>query len=366
MFRPIPSLLALMTATMLAGPALAADIDNWDDSGPALRDGYPTEPGDWAGLGDKDDPISMETGVRYWYALGGQSFGSGGSALSSQDASHIGELHLRVEDHSSNVYAKAIAGYSVKMDGTYKGPLTSGDIVDGHVGYVGADIGWNTFTNGSAGVGPFLGYMYWQDEPDTGRNNFTTVSSSSDVDYDPGTGQTFLPGDSAPNHVDTHLLRLGVSGKAVLGDYFDITAEVAAVPYAKVSGSVGVDDPTFSTATYAGPAQLPYASVANGNIHTMRASTTQIDGWGYGAQAEAWVGFHPTEHLAFRLGGRLWYLQGTTDSTYTKATIGDPTDADLDGTYDTKPSVVKQDFISTNQPFKMFRYGILGEMTYAF
>lgn len=353
---------------LVTAPSLAADYDVLGgDSGPAFRDGYPTEPGDWAGLGDKDDPLAFEAGIRYWYAMGSQSFSSGGSTLTESDAAHIGELHLRIEDHSTNVYAKAIAGYSVKIDGTFSGPMGPGTIADGHIGYIGGDIGWNTWgDNNGSGIGPFAGYLYWQDEPDTGRFNFTTANSSSDITYDPTTGQTFLPGSSAPNHIDTHSLRLGVSGKAKLGEWFDVSGEVAAVPYAKINGTVGADDPMFDTSVYGGPAQLPYTSVASGNISQIRASATTIDGWGYGAQAEAWLGVHPTDNLTFRLGGRAWYLQGTVDATYDRATIGNPTDSDADGTFDTAPTFVKTSLIETNNPFKMLRYGVLAELTYAF
>jgi hypothetical protein len=45
--------------------------------------------------------------------FGGQDFSdSGGSnLLSSGDTSHIGELHLRIEDHTTKTYAKAIAAF---------------------------------------------------------------------------------------------------------------------------------------------------------------------------------------------------------------------------------------------------------------
>ena len=65
--------------------------------------------------------------------------------------------------------------------------------------------------NGS-GFGPLVGYMYWQEAPDTGRFNNTTATTGSDVTYNPTTGQTDVPGNSSPNEIDTNLLRLGVLG----------------------------------------------------------------------------------------------------------------------------------------------------------
>jgi len=365
MSRLVPSIAAVMAAVIFPTCAAAAD---WAMDEPDLRGAfYSGDPKDWTELGDQTDTVAFEFGLRYWYSWGAQSFSTSGGTTTANDQSHIGEMHLRIEDHSTNTYAKALAGYSVAISGDYSGPLVSGTTSDGQIGYIGADLGWNAFgDNNGSGVGALVGYQYWNNSPNTGRNSFTTATSAADITYDPATGQTFVPGDSAPNHVDIHMLRLGVQGKANLGGFFDITAELAAVPYSKVSGVVGVDDPTFSTAEYAGPAQLPYASVANGNIASIRSSTTAIDGWGYGAMAEAWVGMHPTENITFRLGGRAWYLQGTVDATYTAAQIGDPSDADLDGTYDTAPVFVNQGFISIANPFSLFRYGLLAELTYSF
>ena len=116
MHRILPSLLALSAAMLFAAPAIAADFNDFSgDSGDqgdssALRSGYPTEPGDWAGLGDKDDPVTFEFGMRYWYSMGSVSASSSGTSIASTDTSHIGELHLRIDDDSTNTYAKAIAG----------------------------------------------------------------------------------------------------------------------------------------------------------------------------------------------------------------------------------------------------------------
>ena len=367
MLRSTSSILALLAAMTM--PAVAADYsEDWGDEYEVeFRDSYSIEPKHWTEFGDETDPIAIETGIRYWYSRGAQSFTSDSGTVSSTDTAHIGELHLRIEDHSTNTYATAIGGYSMVINGDVSTPSGVFPIVDGQVAYVGADLGWQTWNdNNGSGIGPMVGYLYWQDQPDTGRFNFTTAESAADISYDPNTGQTFVPGDSAVNSIDAHVLRLGISGKAKLGDIFDVTATVAGVPYAKVGGTAGIDDPTFSITEYAGPAQPPYDLTNNGNISSMRSSPTTIDGWGYGAMAEAFIGMTPVENLTVRLGGRAWYLQGTADTTYERALIGDPGDADADGVYDTDPSFVEGGFISTNNPFRMLRFGLLAEATYSF
>lgn len=351
-------------AAAIGSPALAADWgEDWSPE-EVYRGAYSTEPKDWTEMGDESDGIHLETGLRYWYSWGSQNFDTSGGTTSSEDNAHTLEAFIRVEEDATATWAQALVGYSVAINGTTG--VLSGDIQDGEIGYAGADFGWNAFNDGQGnGLGGLVGYMYWNNSPDTGRNNFTTATSSGDIPFDPVTGQTFLPGDSSPNQVDVHALRLGVHGEAKFNDFFDVRAELAAVPYAKVGGVVGVDDPQFNTDEYGGPAQFPYGG-AVGNISQIRSSPTTVDGWGYGAMAEAWLGMHPTENLTVRLGGRAWYLQGTADSTYTVATIGNPQNTDADPEYDEGPTFVNSGAIETNNPFSLLRYGLLAELTYSF
>ena len=356
--------LIVLAAAAGSGPAFAAD---WNSSSPEdiYRGAFSVEPQDWTELGDDTDGLHFETGLRYWYSWGSMDFASGGTNSASEDNTQTGEAFLRINDDATATWIHGYAGYSIAINGTASGSLDP-EIRDGEVGYAGADFGWNAFDDGAGnGIGGLVGYLYWNNSPDTGRNNFTTATSASDITYDPATGQTFLPGDSSPNHVDIQALRLGISGNAKLTDFIDVRAEVAAVPYASVSGTVGVDDPLFNTDVYSGPAQFPYNG-ENGNISQIRSSETSVEGWGYGAMAEAWLGVHPTENLTMRLGGRAWYLQGTADATYSVAQIGNPDDADDDGTYDTDPTFTNSGAIQTNNPFSLLRYGILAELTYQF
>lgn len=357
MFRST-SVLALLAAMSL--PAMAADYSEecctFEDEAPDFRGAY------------ADSPVAIELGARYWYSMGAVSAEAGGGVVSSGDTTHFGELHLRVEDHSTNSYAKGMIGYSIASTGTYTAPLETGPITDGHVTYAGADFGWGAVgDNQGTQAGFLVGYQYWQEALNTGRNNFTTAESAGDIGFNQDTGQTLVPLDSATNSLDVHALRVGVQGKAQIAGFIDVTAEVAAVPYAKVNGVVGIDDPEFDDSVYTDPAQAPYGAV-DGNISEIRSSPTTLDGWGYGAMGELWLGVKPMENMTFRLGGRAWYLQGNADATYSRAFIGNPTDSDAvtDPDFDTGPSFTNAGFINTTNPFSLMRYGLLAELTYNF
>lgn len=360
MSRLAPSI-AILIAASAGLPAIAADpSEDWGGE-MDFRSGYQSyEPKDWNAVGEDDDGIHIETGLRYWYSMGSQTV----DGATADSTGHQGEVFLRIEDDATATYASATAGYSMAVTGEFGG----GEIIDGAIGYAGADFGWSAFNDGQGnGFGGLVGYQYWMEAPDTGRTNFSTLNGGDTVDYNTATGQTFLPGNSTPNHVDINALRLGVQGKATFNQFIDFRAEVAAVPYATVSGVIGVEDPTFSNAVYNGPAQPPYNFSETGNIDSMRSSETELNGWGYGAMAEAFVGLHPTENITFRLGGRAWYVTGTADTTYSRVQISDPENVDLgDPDYEVAPVVTETNLIQTNTPFSFLRYGLLAELTYAF
>jgi hypothetical protein len=365
MSRLVPCLAAVTAALTLVGPALAADwTGNAFGSDSDLRSGFSEE--DWANS-DVGGPIDYQLGARYWYSWGAQSFGIGGGlpALTENDNTHAAEIFGRVNDESTGYYAKAIGGLSFKTSGTYSG-FDSGSLTGGYIGYAGADLGYSWLGNfkSPAQLGPFVGYMYWNDSPNasttSGLNSFTTATSAADIGYDPTTGATSFPGDSTANKVEVNMLRVGLSGQARLGSMVDLTGEVAAVPYANLHGVLGsvVGAPTYNP-------MLPGGII---NVGGIQASPTSVDGWGYGAMAEAFVGFHPTDHINLKLGGRAWYLQGTADTTFARATIGNPSDSDIANppNYDTAPSFSRQDYITRQNPWSLFRYGLLTEFSYSF
>jgi hypothetical protein len=403
MSRSITSLIALLAAVAASAPALAADYSNWDSEpsgdGGGLRTAYPTQPEDWSGLGDKDDGLRFEFGARYYYSMGASSFAINSGLIGDHgtmeetDTSQMVEAHLRIDDQPTHVYAKGVAGLAFKTDGASTDVFGTTTVNDGHLGYAGADVGYSILGDGKVfALSPFVGYMYWNNSPNTYHDNYTTAKSAADITFDPSSGQTFIPGSSSVNDINAHMLRLGISTKADMG-LFDISGEVAAVPYAKMMGTLGAGggSATGDFVIYdnqSSPSFGPTGLTGAFNIHHIQSSPTTIDGWGYGGMAEAMIGFHPSPNWVFRLGGRAWYVQGTVDASFSRATIGDPTDANqpVAGTpadpgpppvpaipgqinspnFDTPPTFGNQNYITRGNPFSMLRYGVLAEVTYSF
>jgi len=341
-----------LTALILAAPALAADWGTPDWGGNQLR-GSNFEEWEWT---DETDPVGFEIGTRYWYSMGSAKAGFGGREFSTTDTTHILEGHFRIDDYSTNTYVKGLAGYSVALRGSYdNNTIGGGDISAGAVGYAGADIGHYLFGDAyeDTGIGVLAGYQFWNDSPQSGRGGFAAVDSADDLGWVPGSEFYTVPFDSVETNIDIHALRLGLTAKGQLTDKIDFTAELAAIPYAHVSGVMGGD-------------QLDLDDEPG--ITYYKSSQTDLEGWTYGAAAEAMVGYHPTENIALRFGGRAWYLQGAVDASYRAVGITDPVDqnGEAEDGFEVGPSVAVEDYISKSEFFSVFRYGALAELTFKF
>lgn len=309
-------------AVSLAAPALAADYFDYAELRPAYPEGWE----------NPDDSIRFEFGAAYWYSWGGQDAGFsspfGPVSLSVRDQTHIGELHGKIEDLSTQTFVAGRAGLGLYTSGTYDiSPASAGDIGrNSRIGYAGADFGWLPFGTMSDGVavGGLVGYHYWKDAPDIGTGQYATA-------FDPGTFAPTALGE-ARDDFDVHALRLGVKGMADF-ELFDLHAEAAWIPYAHVSGTVGGSSP---------------GGFNFGGIIVNENAPTTLSGRGHGVMLEAMAGFNPTENLTLRLGGRAWYLEGEMDAVFngTAAGIGPLATMTLPSTY-----------------ASLFRYGLRAELT---
>lgn len=299
------TILSAFSLTSLTSMAQAADYGEFPGE---FRGGYDSKFEVDNGL----DPIGFELGLRYFYSVGEHQMRIGNDAYSSSDTSHIFELHGRIDDYSTGTYVKGVAGYSALIDGNYSTPATGGTIKmnGGKIAYAGADFGYIGFGSESFGFGGFAGYQYWNDSPDMGRRNYTNASGSF----------------STTNDLTYQMLRLGLVAHADLGDKVDLSIEAAFVPYARLTGDYGAFAMT--------PNQGSYGSIT-GNL--------------WGASAEAMVGFHPTDNLTIRAGGRAWYLNGPADMTF-----------------DTYDGTSSQSFTTKVSDYSLLRAGALLELTYRY
>ena len=319
--------LTAFAVSLLTNPAVGAEIlsggvyGGAQESSDFLRDSYPS---DWD-ASDNGDPLDFEIGMRYFYSLGSSKLTVNGGSYSSNDQSHIVELHARIDDNSTDTFLKGSFGYAAVTNGTYETPefigvqtMNNGSIIS----YGGADFGYMPFGNADFRLGGFVGYQYLADNVDMGRSNYVTASGG---------------GDSDQNAMNINALKLGVVARAELADMIDLNIEAAVIPYANISGTYGA----FNLPNYA----------FGGNVFQQGSAGT-ISGNLYGASGEAMIGFHPTEDITLRVGGRVTYLTGDASISYTGREVGTPTNS--------------QDFISEVSGLEFFRYGALLELTARF
>ncbi len=348
----VSSKFAALTASLalcaLPQSALSADYPDtsWPDD---MRGSY-----NW-GEQSEWDAVGFEASLRYVYSVGHHEYSVGNTKETSDDTSHILEGNLRIEDYSTSSFLNTTVGYSIAINGSYSGDWGSGNIVDGSIGYGTIDLGRYFFGDprDGFGVGGFIGYQYLSDNPDIGRANFTTASSAADINWSTASNFWTVPYDSKPNQVDIHMLRLGASVRAELNDAVDFDVDVAAIPFAGIGGTLGA---------------FAYSNADYGSYALIQSSPVDLSGWGYGATADVAIGFHPTDNMIVRLGGKAQYLQGTYDATYSVATITDPVDTTVppDGTYDGAPTFSNQGYITTDNPFSQWRLGAMLELGVSF
>jgi hypothetical protein len=254
--------------------------------------------------------------------MGTQEITAFGDEHSVSDQSHIIEGHLRIEDDATSSYVKALAGYAGLISGSYTTPtVTDADIQGGVIGYGQADFGWMPLGDDNFRIGGLVGYQYWNDSPSMGRASFTTAAG----------------GDSEENSFAAQSLRLGLTSKFDFNEMFDLTAEVAGVPFSWVTGTFGAHD---------------VGNIMVGPAVFQKSSATTVEGRLWGAQTELLFGIHPTEKLTVRVGGRAWYLTGPVEATFSMAEVGNPSN--------------QQAFVGELETFSLWRYGAIAELSYRF
>lgn len=289
-----------MAALIVAGPAFAAD---YNDLRPAYPDSWET---------GEENPLRFEGGLRYWYSLGEQEIDTGAETFSAKDTSHILEGHFRIDDDLTSTFVKGQAGYAIATTGEYNSTALTGsqDFDGGQIGYAGADFGWTPLGNENARFGALIGYQFFRESPDRNRLDVASIDG-----------------------LNIHALRLGLTAHADLADMFDIDAEAAVIPYAYAQGAT---------------AEYPFDTESMQGIDVNR-TRTDLSGALYGASGQIMLGFHPTENLTIRVGGRAWLLTGEASTKQRWWEAATP-EAYL---YEDTPL----------EALSLFRYGALAEVT---
>ncbi|WP_029042457.1 hypothetical protein [Cucumibacter marinus] len=344
-----PLLVSLAVSALLAGTgvhgAFAADWDNM------MRGGFTDE---WDTPTGGIDPLEFEAGMRYWYAMGRQAIGTGAGDFTSEDTAHIPELFVRIDDASTDSYLKFTAGYAAAINGEYDSPYDTDTFTGGNIGYVVADFGYGVLGDNSGGTrfGPLIGYQYWNDSPDNGRAGYAVVDG---ITWPTSQPEPIVPFDSSEQNLDIHALRLGVSGKAELGR-FSIEGEVAAIPYASISGTLG-----------GGSDGGPFACTPPAGDCSMYLTTpVEFDGRGYGATAEVMLGAEIAHGWNIKAGGRAWYMLGVGEGSYGTVEVTDSQDLDADPDYETPGTAAQQTYVGDLTGFELFRFGGMVELSYSF
>lgn len=233
-----------------SAPSFAADYNFPGD----IRSGYDSQ---WANEDFK--AISFDAGVRYWYALGTHEMTVAPDTYSATDTSHILEGFVRINDHVNNAFLDGTLGYAAATFGSYTTPSGTGTSSLSQVLYAGSDFGMMPWTLGSIDTGAFVGYKYMNESVNQGFS-----------------GQ----------QLDINSLRLGLTGQMDLGGVVDLNFKAAAIPYSWLSGT--------------------YASY---NLGAGGAITGAL----FGGEAEAFLGWHPTDMMAVKIGARGSYLTGPAE-----------------------------------------------------
>lgn len=301
MYRTLLGTTAIVSLTA-AFPALAADYSG------GYQDIRPAYTQDW---GMEEDSLQFEAGVRYWYSLGQQSWEIAGDTYETKDRSHILEGHFRIDDEYTSTFLKGQAGLAVVTQGEHlSGSNAPSTFQGGQVGYAGADFGWTPWGNEAFRVGPMVGYQFSRESPDRNR---------LDVEHVDG--------------LNVHALRLGLTGKADINDFFDVAADAVVIPYAYATGAT---------------AEIPFADRVVQGV-TVNRGNAEATGALYGASGQIMLGVHPTENLTLRVGARATYLTGPSSMRSKQWEVSTP-DA----------------FLYSDVPlsgFELFRYGGLLELT---
>ena len=245
-----------------------------------------------------------EVGARYWWSRGKTEWSHDASGVAPYYGNPTSVLvYDKLNAHSLEVHGtkRGRGGWLVSGNvgggSIYSGTLNDSDyfagqvkfsettssITDGDLGYATIDGGYDFLRPAPrTSLGVFGGFNYW--------NERVVASGAS---YNVPAGQRGIPVSTAviTNDVKWYSARVGLVGRVQLGDSFNVSGTLAAVP-------------------------LTY--MRNNDSHHLRTDlgptpNVTMDGTGFGAQLEAEARYALSKWAEIGLGLRYWKLRATGD-----------------------------------------------------
>lgn len=252
----------------------------------------------------------IELGGRVWYSFGRFQKDLGGtttpalqnrlnSRLTYDSASASGELFGRI-DTASDVFIKGFIGGGGIAHGSMRDEdwvprdgipysNTVSDPVTGSIGYATADVGYDVLRDRWGKFGAFVGYHYMRD--DKVANG--CMQTASPVGY----CTTTIPNSTVViTEKDTwNAMRIGVNGVVSLTDRWQLTADMAYLPF------------------------IAFRGEDNHVIRREPITVSPESGTGQGVQLEAVLAYKITPSFSVGAGGRYWAMWATGGDAQTNA-----------------------------------------------
>ena len=240
-------------------------------------------------------PWKIETGVRYWYSTGDNSYDyHAGPSTSLPVVSRLdyrdlvaqsGEIFFRL-DHEKGLFLKGYFGGG----NVVRGELIDDDFppyifphsrttsqVDGEIGYFNIDIGAVIYETQRSNLGLLFGYHYWHESLDAfGCRQIATNPYICDGRGIPSSVKVITEDD------EWYSLRVGLTGDLLLNSRTKLRGEIA---YAHIFDHDILD------------------------IHYLTFGPDPAKGDGYGIQTEFVLDYRISDRFNIGVGGRWWHFK---------------------------------------------------------
>lgn len=218
-----------------------------------------------------------------------------------------GEVEIRSDEPVSGLFGKAMVGIGGITGGTlrdqdwFRGQVLFSDtlsrVQDGRLAFVTIDGGtrWDGLSGRLVTTGVFAGYGFWGEKAPA-RGIRCNPDDVGNIDCPLGVDLIPPTASAIRNHVNWHMLRLGVETKVRIGSMLTLSGEIAVIPI---------------------------AFLANDDYHNNRRDLGLVPNVfqqapAFGVQAQAFATLNLTQNWSIGAGARYWRVQTYEGSGDTK------------------------------------------------